>query len=252
MQSIMNLLQPPPSTYEPLDESGKLRKTSISGRAFIVTGKYLTPPRGLCRAQLLTRADRDCAGAASGIGRATALMLAQQGCRLALTDRDTAGGRTVCEEIKELGKVDVVFATLEITSKPRHSLSYPSHNSEVLALTHSRFATDDTDVGKLVRTFHKTYKKIDGLVNCAGQSRPSSQAVSLAHRKLTVCAFMRLHSLAGINLPLPLTHETPLDKFKLTLDVNLQGTFSMCTHYLKEVLSPNNQNEAPAGGWAIV
>lgn len=42
MQSIMNLLQPPPSTYEPLDESGKLRKTSISGRAFIVTGKHLT------------------------------------------------------------------------------------------------------------------------------------------------------------------------------------------------------------------
>lgn len=46
-------------------------------------------------------------------------MLAQQGCRLALTDKDTAGGKTVCEEIKELGKVDVVFATLEITSKPR-------------------------------------------------------------------------------------------------------------------------------------
>ena len=39
MQSIMNLLQPPPSTYEPLDESGKLRKTTLSGRAFIVTGQ---------------------------------------------------------------------------------------------------------------------------------------------------------------------------------------------------------------------
>jgi len=38
MQSIVNLLNPPASTYEPLDEQGKLRKTSLSGRAFIVTG----------------------------------------------------------------------------------------------------------------------------------------------------------------------------------------------------------------------
>jgi len=53
-------------------------------------------------------------------------------------------------------------------------------------------------------------------------------------------------------LPLPLTHETPLDKFRQTLDVNLQGTFSLCSHYLQAVLSPNNQNEAPRGGWAIV
>lgn len=56
----------------------------------------------------------------------------------------------------------------------------------------------------------------------------------------------------GVNLPLPLTHETPLDKFRQTLDVNLQGTFSLCSHYLQAVLSPNNQNEAPRGGWAIV
>ena len=59
-------------------------------------------------------------------------------------------------------------------------------------------------------------------------------------------------NLAGINVPLPLTHETPLDQFRQTMDVNLQGTFSMCTHYLKEVLSPNSTNEAPVGGWAIV
>ena len=48
---------------------------------------------------------------------------------------------------------------------------YPSPNSEALTLTYSLGrAADDTDVGKLVRTFHKTYKKIDGLVNCAGRS----------------------------------------------------------------------------------
>ena len=70
-------------------------------------------------------------GAASGIGRATALMLAQQGCRLALTDRNTEGGRSVCEEIRALGKVDVVFATLDITSRPMHPPRLPQ------SLTHS-------------------------------------------------------------------------------------------------------------------
>lgn len=53
-------------------------------------------------------------------------------------------------------------------------------------------------------------------------------------------------------MPLPVTHETTLERFKQTMDVNLQGTFSMSSHYLREVLSPNNQNEAPRGGYAIV
>lgn len=40
MQSIINILNAPVTSYEPLDEGGKLRKTSLSGRAFIVTGEH--------------------------------------------------------------------------------------------------------------------------------------------------------------------------------------------------------------------
>lgn len=69
------------------------------------------------------------------------------GARLALTDVDPDGGRKVCEEIKDLGgQVDVVFAKLDVT--------------------------DEEAIGKLVRTFLKTYKRLDGLVNCAGLSSP--------------------------------------------------------------------------------
>lgn len=106
--------------------------------------------------------------------------------------------------------------------------------------------TDDDNVGKLVRTFHKTYKQIHGLVNCAGQSCAFPPCGSLDLR-LTVCALV-----AGINLPLPLTHETPLDAFRQTIDVNLTGTFSFSSHYLQAVLSPNQREDAPRGGYSIV
>jgi hypothetical protein len=43
--------------------------------------------------------------------------LAEVGARLALTDIDAEGGRSVCHEISELGlKTDVVFAALDVTS----------------------------------------------------------------------------------------------------------------------------------------
>lgn len=73
-----------------------------------------------------------------------ALELAAQGARLALTDIDTAGGRELCDLIRTKfdGKVDVVFASLDVVE----------HEA----------------AGKLMRTFKKTYKRLDGLVNCAG------------------------------------------------------------------------------------
>lgn len=75
--------------------------------------------------------------------------LAMLGARLALTDMDVEGGKAVCAEIKEAtqGKADLVFAGLDVS--------------------------DDESVGKLVRTFSKTYRRLDGLVNCAGKLLPA-------------------------------------------------------------------------------
>lgn len=42
--------------------------------------------------------------------------LASLGCRLALTDGDADAGKLVCQEIREEYTVDVVFATLDVTS----------------------------------------------------------------------------------------------------------------------------------------
>lgn len=102
------------------------------------------------------------AGAASGIGRAVALHLASLGARLALTDQDAEGGKAVCQEVRQLGnKIDVVFATLDVSSE------FGSEGKQGGADAGLVLADDD-GVGKLVRTFLRTYKKLDGLVNCAG------------------------------------------------------------------------------------
>ncbi|GAA5821616.1 hypothetical protein JCM11251_000936 [Rhodosporidiobolus azoricus] len=139
-------------------------------------------------------------GCGSGIGLAVALLLAQRGARLALTDKDGAAGRETCEEIKHLGyDVDLAFAALD--------------------------CTDEAGVGKLIRTFKKTYKRLDGLVNCA-----------------------------GINLPSPDLHEVNLDLFQQTMDVNVKGTFTFCKHFVASAVGTPGQEEveAPDGGFSVV
>lgn len=138
-------------------------------------------------------------GAASGIGRSVALHLAMAGARLALTDVDPDGGRKVCEEIKDLGgQVDVVFAKLDVT--------------------------DEEAIGKLVRTFLKTYKRLDGLVNCA-----------------------------GINPHVPATHQLPFEEYLKIQSTNTAGTYAFCQHFLLSIVGPNvAPREPPRGGYSIV
>jgi NAD(P)-dependent dehydrogenase (short-subunit alcohol dehydrogenase family) len=139
-------------------------------------------------------------GAASGIGRAVALHLASLGCRLALTDLDLESGKAVCQEIRDAmkGKADVVFAGLDVS--------------------------DDQSVGKLVRTFGKTYKRLDGLVNCA-----------------------------GINRPTVATHDIPsIEFFNTTFDINTRGTISFCRYFIKEIYSRLDERTPPEGGYSIV
>lgn len=120
------------------------------------------------------------------------------GCSLALTDADQDAGRDTCKAVRDLyPTVEIVFATLD--------------------------ATNDESVGKLMRTFIKTFKRLDGLVNCC-----------------------------GINLPLSSTHLPPPELFSRTMAVNYGATVSFCQHFIRDCLSPNTTNEAPVGGYSIV
>ena len=55
-------------------------------------------------------------GAASGIGRATALALAREGARLSLSDVDEAGGAKTLEAVKSAG-VDAIFNRVDVTDE---------------------------------------------------------------------------------------------------------------------------------------
>lgn len=55
-------------------------------------------------------------GAASGIGKATALLLAREGARVAVTDLDAAGVQAVAEEVRAAGG-DALALSLDVTSE---------------------------------------------------------------------------------------------------------------------------------------
>ncbi|BGP26952.1 Glucose 1-dehydrogenase peroxisomal 2,4-dienoyl-CoA reductase [Rhodotorula toruloides] len=137
-------------------------------------------------------------GCASGIGRAVALLLAEKGARLALTDKDADEGRRLCGEIKErFPNVDLAYATLDVT--------------------------DEEAVGRLVRSYKKSFRRLDGLVNCA-----------------------------GINLPSPELHQVKVDLWSQTMDVNARGTFAFCKHFAAAVVADEEVTEPPKGGYAVV
>ncbi|GAA5985147.1 hypothetical protein JCM10908_002543 [Rhodotorula pacifica] len=136
-------------------------------------------------------------GCASGIGRALALLLAERGARLALTDIDSEAGRSVCGEIRQTWpETDLVFATLD--------------------------CRDEEAVGKLMRSFKRTFKRIDGLANCAGTF-----------------------------VPTPAAHTVTMDVWSQTMDTNAKGTFAFCKHFLALVVG-EVEHEPPVGGYSIV
>lgn len=138
-------------------------------------------------------------GAASGIGRCLALHLASHGVRLALTDLDVEGGRTVCEEVRATaGSQSVVFAAVDISN---HDL-----------------------VGRLMRTFGKTYGRLDGLVNCAGINRPAMKP----------------------------SHEMVEEFAQTMMDINLKGTISLTSHFIREIYNNPNAPAPLPGGYSIV
>ncbi|KAI5480524.1 short-chain dehydrogenase/reductase SDR family protein [Pseudohyphozyma bogoriensis] len=145
----------------------------------------------------------------SGIGRAVSLSLASAGARLALTDLSAELGRETCEAVRKIngGKVDVVFARLDVR--------------------------DDEGVGKLMRTFAKTYARLDGLVNCAGINPYIPPATGSA-----------LHTL------------TSMQTYNEIMDTNTKGTFVFCQQFVKIVLGQDmageEEKEGPNGGYSVV
>jgi NAD(P)-dependent dehydrogenase (short-subunit alcohol dehydrogenase family) len=105
--------------------------------------------------------------------------------------------------------------------------------------------TDEAAVGKLVRTFKRSYNRLDGLVNCAGPS--SLLSASLFSRS-------RFLPRPGINLPSPSAHELSLELWNQTMDVNVKGTFAFCKHFAAHAVSglEAEDGDAPVGGFAIV
>ena len=83
-------------------------------------------------------------GGASGIGRATALLLAREGARVLSGDVDEAGGRAVAEQAAGEG-LAIEFLPLDLTQP-------------------------DT-IGAFAETVHQRVERVDGLVNGAGWDR---------------------------------------------------------------------------------
>jgi 2-hydroxycyclohexanecarboxyl-CoA dehydrogenase len=82
-------------------------------------------------------------GGASGIGRATALLLAREGARVFIGDVDEAGGRAVVEQAAGEGAIE--FLPLDLTQT-------------------------DT-IGAFADSVHQRVERVDGLVNGAGWDR---------------------------------------------------------------------------------
>jgi 3(or 17)beta-hydroxysteroid dehydrogenase len=80
-------------------------------------------------------------GGASGIGRATALLLAEEGAKVVVADINEANGRKVADEIKRAGG-GALFVKLDVTS--------------------------EKDWGELIKKTLAEFGKLDVLVNCAG------------------------------------------------------------------------------------
>lgn len=83
-------------------------------------------------------------GGASGIGRATALLLAREGARVFLGDVDEAGGQAVAEQAVGQG-LSIEFVRLDLTQT-------------------------DT-IGAFADMVHQRVERVDGLVNGAGWDR---------------------------------------------------------------------------------
>lgn len=43
-----------------------------------------------------------------------------------------------------------------------------------------------------------------------------------------------------------------MELLNTTLDINVKGSYSFCQWFLQGILSPNNQNDPPHAGYAIV
>ena len=89
-------------------------------------------------------------GAASGIGRAAAIRLAQEGARVVLADVDRDAGRIVERSIRDVGG-EAVFVSTDVTS--------PADVEALIRVTGERFGLDET------------YGRVDILINAASVIR---------------------------------------------------------------------------------
>lgn len=90
-------------------------------------------------------------GAASGIGRETALLFAREGARVVVVDRNIEGARKTCAEIENGGGQALAFE-LDVTSEPGWSALMAEVESafkQVDVLTNSAGITDNANLTEL-------------------------------------------------------------------------------------------------------
>lgn len=138
-------------------------------------------------------------GAARGIGKATAQMLAQEGASIAIVDMLAEEGKQTVKEIREKG-----FETRSTDSdreKDRNTTG-SIYWKEAIAEYWKMNVTDEAQVKQVFNEIYDKFGRIDVLVNNAG----------------IVC---------GDNP----THKFPLEEWKKVMDVNVNGVF-LCTKHV--------------------
>ena len=104
-------------------------------------------------------------GAASGIGYATACVLARDGARVAVADRNEAGGRTAVESIVRSGG-EAIFVSMDVT--------------------------DDSQVEAAIEACIRAYGRLDGAVNNAGISTEPGAAIIQKTADITESAWQAI------------------------------------------------------------
>lgn len=149
-------------------------------------------------------------GAARGIGKATAKLLAQEGAKIAVVDMLEKEGVSVVEEIRKKG---YETRCADTDSKNGSDVTGCICKKEGIAEFWKMDVTNEAQVEAVFNEVYKKFGKIDVLINNAG--------------------------IVGVNMP---THEFPLQEWRKVFEVNVIGVFLCTKHVLPYMIKAESGN----------